>query len=355
MKVCFSRWICLLLAFCFLLSACTATEPETSGATDISEPTEVTVPVTTSVAETEPASETTEPVPVVHSIILEDIAGDDGLWCETVQDGKTSACFYKCAFPIQYNFENLTPAESCDVSGISDWIRFYREDGTAEVILYAGDILCCTVDGRTEWFVNAELPGYEWLLSHLSGTIRRVNGPVRTGYSISQSGTVTTYDSMLLEKHADGLWYEISQWDYQEWQNGGIGTVKVPGPITSAQAEEFLNTIEAEVSALGTSDADLAKLANLFLRCTSAVAITDTQDFDWSLFVTEDASGYIGFQSILMIKGGFFPWRMDRNFEVDAVHIDGDQAVVFNNDTYLYFRLIDGRWLLDDISRPSSR
>lgn len=325
--------MCLFLAVCFFLSACSQPPKQT-------EPVETTVPTEPSVTAapteateppTEPPTEPTEAAPVVYSVMLDQLAGEDGLWCEVYQVGELAARFYQCAFPIQYNFENLTPADPCDVSGISSWIRYYREDGTAEVILYSGDILSCMVDGETKWFLNEARPKYDWLMQSLKSTIQRVNEPIRVDYSV------------------------YSEWDYNEVQGDGLGEERNPGSFTTSQAEEFLNTIEEQVSNLGTDEWDVADLADLFLRCTSAVEITDRSDFDWSLFTTKDAFNSIGIQALMKIKGGYFPWRMDRYFQPSVVFIDGDRAMAYDNNIYIYFRLLNGRWFVEDVTRPCSR
>lgn len=425
-------FVLLLLFACLLMSACTGntmpteTEPVTIAkeALATTAQDEKTEPTTEPVTEpaTEPTTVPSESVPVVYSIIMEDLAGDVGMWVEVCEGGEVTGRFYQCAFPIQYDFENITPVDALDVSGISSWIRYYREDGTADVILYAGDIIQCTVNGNTEWFLAEARPKYDWLMENLRGTIQSLRLPIRLGYSGSaetalenyalqsvydaqvyggseddfemlnisirqQSGNVisadlefavrggrglagasnyapgtgeyegwTIYqDSVVLEKHGDGLWYEISQWDYMEWQNGGIGSNQKFADMYIRNAEELLDTLEDQIAVLGISEADLAKLADLFLRCTTAVSITEREDFDWSVLTTWDASNHIGFRTMLMIKGGYFRGRMDRNFEPAFVRIDNDRAVVRDNDTILYFHLTDGRWQVDDVMRPSSR
>ena len=140
-----------------------------------------------------------------------------------------------------------------------------------------------------------------------------------------------------------------------EWQNGGIGVNQKPGDSSLRKAEELLDSLGDRIAALGTSEADLAKLADLFLRCTTAVSITEREYFDWSVLTTWDATNHIGYRTLLMIKGGYFRGRMDRNFKPGFVRIDNDRAVVRDNDTIIYFHLADGRWLVDDVMRPSSR
>lgn len=409
MPICFSivfSWLCVL---CILLPGCTgnitSTEPvgstHTTAPADAFIPNATTLPSTVPVTEdaSEPTTEPTETVPVVYSIILEELAGDTGMWVEVCEGGQVTGRFYQCAFPSQYDLENITPVGAQDVSGSPGCIHYYREDGTAEVILYAGDIIQCTVDGNTEWFLSRERPTYDWLMENLRGTVQSLHLPIRLGYSGSaeaalesyalqsvqvyggseedfrmldisireQSGNViladlefavrggrgpagaststpgtgeyegwTIYqDSVVLEKHGDGLWYEISQWDYMEWQNGGSGADQRPGHISLRKAEELLDTLEDQIAAMGTSEGDLAKLADLFLRCTTAVAITETEDFDWSVLTTWDASNHIGLRTMLMMKGGYFRGRMDRNFEPALVRIDNDRAVVRDNDTII--------------------
>ena len=424
--------ISLLFVLCIILPGCTGNIPSTEpvDTTGPTEPTVATVLNVTTLPTTEPVTEpATEPttvpsesVPVVYSIIMEDLAGDVGMWVEVYEDGQILGSFYQCAFPIQYNFENITPVDAQDVSGISGWIRYYREDGSLEVTLYAGDILKCTVDGNTEWYLNEVRPSYEWLMEDMRWTIKELREPIRIGYygpadSIlhsyaeqnagiakmyggasgeyqvlsatitEQSGSLVCgeisfavkggyqlagagrceagtgeyegwtiyHDSIVLERHADGLWYKISSFDLRDWRNGGIGREGTLLPQTIARAEELLDSAPELVAALGTSEQDLADLANLFLRCTTAVSVCGREDFDWSIFTTTDAQNHIGFQSVMTIKGGFFMLRFDSEFLPAVVRIDGDMAIVYDNDTHIYFRLTDGQWLIDDIYRPNPR
>lgn len=328
----FVKYVSVLLALCLVLSACSQAShhPESASPTVDTEPA-TTAPAEVTEPRTEPTAEPTEAAPVVHSIDMEALAGDAGMWCEVCRDGEVIALFYKCAFPVQYSFEDITPVDACDISGISSWIRYYREDGSVEVILYAGDIIRCTEDGRTEWFLSEARPKYDWLMQSLNGTIQRVNEPIRVDYSV------------------------YSEWDYNEVQGDGLGEEKTPGSTTTHQAEEFLNTIEKQVSSLGTDEWYVAELADLFLRCTSAVEITDRSEFDWSLFATKDAFNSIGVQALMKIKGGYFSWRMDKSYQPAVVYIDGDLALAYDNNIEIYFRLVDGRWLIVDVSRPSSR
>ena len=253
------------------------------------------------------------------------------MWCEVCEDGKVIVRFYQCAFPVQYSFENITPVDFWDVSDISSWIRYYSEDGTVEAILYAGDIVKCTVDGSTAWYLSEDMPKYDWLTQNMKSTIRRVNEPIRVDYSV------------------------YSEWDYNEVHGEGLGQEKTPGSTTTRQAEEFLNSIGEQIATLGTEERDVASLADLFLRCTSAVDILDMKDFDWSVFTTEDASRSIGIQALMKIKGGYFFWRMDRNFQPAVVFIDGDSAMAYDNNIEIYFRLQNGRWFVEDVIRPCSR
>lgn len=323
-----------LVITCLLLSACVAGEPATEPmeTSQVTVPTVTTVPNEISEPTTEPETESTEEsVPEVYAIDMEKLAADAGMWCEVCKDGEVIGLFYQCAFPIQYSFEDIMPADERDVTDISGWIRYYRQDGTVEVILYAGDIIRCTVDGKTEWFLNETRPTYDWLMQNLDRTIQRIHEPIRIDYSV------------------------YSEWDYREVQGDGLGEEKTPGPITAQQAEEFLNCVEEQVSALGADAKDVASLADLFLRCTGAVEIMDKQDFDWSMFTTGDAFQSIGLQALMKIKGGYFSWRMDRSYQPAVVYIDGDLAVAYDNNIEIYFRLMDGRWFIADVMRPWPR
>lgn len=327
--------VCLLMSACNENTAPTETVPVTIETAGIAATTPDDVIPSTTAPVTEPiptpTTDPTDPAPVVHSIDMEELAGGTGMWCEVCEDGKVIARFYQCAFPVQYSFENITPVDSWDVSDISSWIRYYREDGTVEVILYAGDIVKCTVDGSTAWYLSEAMPKYDWLTQNMKSTIRRVNEPIRVDYSV------------------------YSEWDYNEVHGEGLGQEQTPGSTTTRQAEEFLDTIGEQVSGLGTEEWDVASLADLFLRCTSAVDILDMKDFDWSVFTTEDASRSIGIQALMKIKGGYFFWRMDRNFQPAVVFIDGDRAMAYDNNIEIYFRLQNGRWFVEDVIRPCSR
>ncbi len=417
-----------LIIACLILSACgvenPATEitqtPQTTAPTVTTVPTEVTEPVTEHTTEpTAPPTEpTTEPAPEVYSINMQKLMGDQGVWVDVCQNGEITACFYTCRFVIR--LENLTPVEARDVSGISSWIRYYREDGTLELTLYAGDIIKCSADGKTEWFLDEEASSFEWLMNNMTWTKKELRDPIRIGYygpadTLLQSyaeqnagiakmnggesgeyqvlsaalteqtgnlvcgeisfavkggyqlagagrceagtgeyeGWTIYHDSVVLERHSDGLWYKISPYDLKDWRNGGIGKEGTLLPQTIARAEELLDSAPELVAALGTSEQDLADLANLFLRCTTAVSVCGREDFDWSIFTTADAQNHIGFQSVMMIKGGFFMLRFDSKFLPAVVRIDGDMAVAYDNDTHIYFRLTEGRWLIDDIYRPN--
>lgn len=417
-----------LLTACMLLSACAAGAPATQPTETPQDTAPTEVYESISEAVTEPTTEpvelstepTTEPAPEVYSINMQKLLEDQGVWVDVCQDGEVTACFYSCSFNIR--LENLTPVENWDVSGISSWIRYYREDGTLEVTLYAGDIIKYAVDGNTAWLLDEEASSYDWLMEDMKWTIKELSEPIRMGYSgpadsvlqsyaeqnagiakmyggasgeyqvlsatiTEQSGSLVSgevsfavkggyqlagagrsevgtgeyegwtiyHDSVVFERHSDGLWYEISPFDLQEWRSGGIGREGTLLPQTIARAEELLDSAPEAVAALGTAEQDLADLANLFLRCTTAASIAGKEDFDWSIFTTPDAHNHIGFQSVMMMKGGFFMLRFDSKFLPAVVRVDGDMAVVYDNDTHIYFRLVDGHWLIDDLYRPNSR
>ena len=189
--------------------------------------------------------------------------------------------------------------------------------------------------------------------------------PVNTGWEEAPgtgeyAGWQIYKKAIALERHADGLWYEISGGDYVIANQGGgaqQGLFPVdPSTPEAQEALEYLAQAETEFAKcqeLGSDGESLRAFAELFLRCNTAARISGSADFDWSVFCTQEAMEYTGVRS--MIAGSAKLCRDHLNcdlhwpFTLEQIQIDGDHAAVFSGGLRLYFVRQDGCWRICDI------
>lgn len=189
--------------------------------------------------------------------------------------------------------------------------------------------------------------------------------PVNTGWEEAPGtgeyeGWQIYKKAIALERHSDGLWYEISGGDYIIANQGG-GTRQAvfpadPNTPEAQEALEYLAQAETEFAKRQELDSDgeiLRALAELFLRCNTAARISGSADFDWSVFCTQEALEYTGVRS--MAAGVAKLCRDHLNcdlhwpFTLEQIQIGGDHAAVFSGGLQLYFVRQDGCWRICDI------
>lgn len=168
-----------------------------------------------------------------------------------------------------------------------------------------------------------------------------------------------------LEKQDDGLWYEISRRDYGvaylcDYDLKDSAQVDTNDPMVQealtylAQAEEMFTQCQ-EAKDPATS---IRELSELFLRCTTAAAVSGNTDFDWTILCTEDALSRTGMRSLLkwqvnaLFADGFLHGNLDEDIAFQQIRIEDGRAMAILREIQIYFIQEDGLWRICDVLEP---
>lgn len=172
-------------------------------------------------------------------------------------------------------------------------------------------------------------------------------------------------EQIALERHADGLWYQCSPEDLYvvkgegEWPEQPF---RENAPDAAAGREYLARAAEEFAQAQAGEDdaAKLRALAEVFVRCVAAAAHSNSQDFDWTLLCTQEATELLGMRSIKQqYLSGYrgadvirSDWEEELRYDVVSVWEDTAMVKLNNNHIHLYFVKTEGVWRISDVVRP---
>ncbi|HIT34191.1 MAG TPA: hypothetical protein IAC31_06150 [Candidatus Faecousia intestinigallinarum] len=337
------KWSGVVLAMAVLLSACVAgeTPPETTAGT-------TTTPAATQTPNTEPPATAPEPTQDETKILVEKIYRSVQ---EMEEKGRVS--FAADGSPeevLEVYAETAYPA-FLDALPEGNLLR------PSEYIPVSQRVLDTMDDAIRVEFAFA-VPEDEWWF-HANGKIDQEGFE---GYRIIPQ-------TVALELHDDGLWYEASAEDFYvvkyKSSPGGSFTFQEDSPEAVAGREYLARIAEefAQAQAQENDEARIKALAEVFMKCVIAAADSQSIDFDWTQICTQEATELLGLRSMIQqyIKSFRGPecnrddWE---EAEYDAVAVHGDTALVKLSTTqqvYLYFVKIDDTWWISDLCRPYAR
>ena len=182
---------------------------------------------------------------------------------------------------------------------------------------------------------------------------------------LQKSGTYENWylvhETVVLEQQSNGQWTRVNENDYYAANTSYEAYDPTAVKDTGNRAAAFLNDLPSLLKdAQNHSDPEkrLISVSELFLKATTAVPLSGSLDFDWSVFLTADAPEHIGIRSLFseLIQrkdaSGYFLGELDSNFTPNLIHIQGEQAIVAHYQIQLYFVNENGHWKLDDVVRP---
>ncbi len=166
--------------------------------------------------------------------------------------------------------------------------------------------------------------------------------------------------NVVLEKQPDGLWrtvgiqdYSVSKWpegeDYREHQ-----------PRENAEASEYLQKLPQLLQEIrGTEENQIQRLADTFLRTSTAVALVGDTEFDWSVFCMDDWMNTMGMRSFFTKTvlwenaSGYLHGRLKDPLAFQCVFEEDDHAIVYYYEITIHFMKDDaGLWKICDIEQP---
>ena len=181
-----------------------------------------------------------------------------------------------------------------------------------------------------------------------------------------QEGKNVFTGTLALERHGDGYWYPIPIHEREalgrDYSSNDPASMDLTAP-EAVQAAQLLDGVPAGLRAYQTLSADdprqaLINIAGLFRSCVLAAPLAGQPDFDFGVFCTPEALTRYGMRSLIHRYVNIPASWVDGNLSdpgsfPDVFLIQGDQAIVSENDITIYFlRGADGVWQVDDVTLP---
>ena len=163
---------------------------------------------------------------------------------------------------------------------------------------------------------------------------------------------------MYIERQSDGKWYELTETDYNVAYAEGIAPFDPAKAEAKETAKEFLKELPERLEGLQSAknEAELVKLAELFLQTTTAVPFSGRIDFDWNQFMTEGAQQNTGIRALLRTyvnragATGYFRGFLSGILRPHTVIMEEETARVATEGLQIWFLKYGGKWLICDVS-----
>lgn len=206
--------ICLLLAICILFSGCAEfpQSKETEGTSVPSLPSDITEPI-----------KAQESVPTLDANILQQSAGEEGLWVEFYQNGSLHRRF--CLFSASHLYweDDLVYADHPQTLP-PQYIRFVRDDGTSELSVYPGspDYVCRIQNGEETWFSaklqeDSDYSLFSLLKQDLSGYLRNSYGRLSFSCDGSAEQVMEAYAETAYPEYAE-LINQLTKYGFTDYE-----------------------------------------------------------------------------------------------------------------------------------------
>ena len=206
--------ICLLLAIGILFNGCAEfpQSKETEGTTAPSLPSVITEP-----------TKTQESIPTLDADILQQAAGEEGLWVEFYQNGSLHRRFYLFSASHLYWEDDLVYADHPQTLP-SQYIRFVRDDGVSELSVYPGtsDLVRYIQNGEETWFSaklqeNSEYSLYNLLKQDLTGYLRNSYGRLSFSCDGSAEQVMEAYAENAYPEHEE-LINQLTKYGFADYE-----------------------------------------------------------------------------------------------------------------------------------------
>lgn len=164
--------------------------------------------------------------------------------------------------------------------------------------------------------------------------------------------------NVYIERQSDGKWYELTETDYNVAYAEGIAPFDPAKAEAKETAKEFLKELPERLEGLQSAknEAELVKLAELFLQTTTAVPFSGRIDFDWNQFMTEGAQQNTGIRALLRTyvnragATGYFRGFLSGILRPHTVIMEEETARVATEGLQIWFLKYGGKWLICDVS-----
>ena len=161
-----------------------------------------------------------------------------------------------------------------------------------------------------------------------------------------------------IEHQSDGKWYELAEADYNRAYAEGFTPFDPAKTEAKETAKDFLKALPEKLEALQSAknEAELVKLAELFLQTTTAVPFSGRIDFDWNQFMTEGAQQNTGIRALLRTyvnregAAGYFNGFLGGILRPHTVIMEKETARVATEGLQIWFLKYGGKWLICDVS-----